>query len=325
MTIAAIDGDELAYKISSKYQNTYYGVYKDDTLLWKCLTRDDAIESIVLTEDEDLDIRLIYQLKESNGYKRKITDAINSILNNTKCDEYIICLSGDKNFRYDIATLMPYKGNRDGTIKPGYFLEFKDFLLNNHPSMRVDHLEADDLLTHLGYQNDKVIICSTDKDLRTVESLNYNISTQKLQRINKTTALYNFYYQLLIGDSTDNIPWPYNLGKITAAKILEDVKGSEDPSEYMTHLYPYYVSYLVACNKNGEYKTKWFNDDLCFKDILWEIGNLIYMHRTLDIEERWELPEFKDTLDAKEKINESEEERELVLLESQSSEKLMEE
>lgn len=314
MTTALIDGDELAYKISSVYQYTYHGVFKDDTLLWKCRSREDAIESVVI-EDEDLSIQIIYELKDPYGFQRKITDYINTILSNTKCNEYLICLSGDSNFRYSLSTLLPYKGNRDGTLKPGYFLEFRDFLLNNHPSHKVAHLEADDLLAHHGYLNDNAIICSTDKDLRTVESINYNISTQLLQRIDRPTSLYNFYYQLLIGDSTDNIPSPYNLGKVTATRILEGVIGSEDESEYYTHLYPHYIDFLVALDKKGEYKTKWFNDDLEFYKIIWEIGNLLYMHRTLDPEERWEVPKFKEDInDKEEESSKPQEEGELVLL-----------
>lgn len=311
MSTALIDGDELAYKISSTYQSKIWGVYKDDKLLWKSRTREDAIESI--EERDDLEILPIILVREPYGFEKKITDFIDTILNNTNSSKYIICLSGEENFRYSLASILPYKGNRDGKDKPGHYLLFRKYLLENLEGMMVSHLEADDLLTHLGYLSKDKIICSTDKDLRTVPSINYNISTKLYQKIDYSTALYNFYYQLLIGDGVDNIPSPYNLGPITAKGILEELIGSNNEENYYQKIYPYYVDYLTKVDKEGNYKTKWFNDSMDFYKILWEVGNLIYMHRTLDPEERWK-PPIEEEINGEKEECKSQEERELVLL-----------
>lgn len=321
MRTALIDGDELAYKISSKYQTNYYGVYKDDRLLYRCRSREDAIESI--ENQDDLTIQIITEVRRPDGFERKIDEFIDTIIDNTNSDKFEICISGNNNFRYALAKLLPYKGNREGVIKPGYYLEFREYLLNKYNTYQEDHLEADDLLTNRGYLNKNTVICSTDKDLRTVPSYNYNISTRYSQRISKSIALYNFYYQLLIGDSTDNIPSPYNLGEKTAIKILEEVTPySQDEREYISVIIPHYFKFLSYKNKEGEYRTKWYREQN-IKDILWEIGNLLWMHRTLDPEERWELPEPYEEVSGKEEI-ESKEEGELELLESITSEGIME-
>ena len=141
------------------------------------------------------------------------------------------------------------------------------------------------------------VICSTDKDLRTVPSLNYNISTKLLQTITPDIANYNFWKQILIGDSTDNIPSPYGLGEMGAEEWLDKVKGDEDMDYYLSIL-PFYKSFLHRTDKKGNLKTKWYQSllerrestDGVAEEIILEVGNLLWMHRTLDKEERWKLP-----------------------------------
>lgn len=286
MTLALIDGDELAYKVASKYQKKFYGVYRDDKLLWYHPDKPSAIESI--GNEDDLELKSFTEVYDPIGYEQRIQDFINNILYNTNSSNCFLCLSGTENFRYSLATIQPYKGNRDKDEKPGHYLLIRDYL-KNLGGEYVDYLEADDLLVIKNREVEDSVICSTDKDLRTVPSINYNISTGLLQRIDYAKSLYNFYFQLLIGDSTDNIPSPYGLGEIGASKILKDLIGSENEKDYYQTILPAYHEFLLKTDKEGNYKTKWFTDQDP-KDILWEIGNLLWMHRTLDPEERWNPP-----------------------------------
>jgi hypothetical protein len=43
-------------------------------------------------------------------------------------------------------------------------------------------------------------------------------------------------------------------------------------------------------NKDGTYKTKWYDPSINVHEILYEVGNLLWMRRTLDEDERWQLP-----------------------------------
>lgn len=286
MTLALIDGDEIAYKVASRYQKKFYGVYRDDKLLWHHPTKEDAIESI----GNELDLELVpfIEVYEPKGYEQRIKDFLDNILFNTNSSDYFICLSGSKNFRYSLATLQPYKGNRDKDSKPGHFLLVKDYLTKLGGEW-VDYLEADDLMTIKSQEIKNSVICSTDKDLRTVPSKNYNISTGVLQEISPEQSLYNFYFQLLIGDSTDNIPYPYGLGEVTAHKILSGVDEEKTEENYYQTILPAYFSQLQKKDKEGNFKTKWYKEQP-LEEILWEVGNLLWMHRTLDPEERWKPP-----------------------------------
>jgi hypothetical protein len=57
---------------------------------------------------------------------------------------------------------------------------------------------------------------------------------------------------------------------------------------------PFYQKWLNTRDKEGNFKTKWYRDDMDIHDILFEIGNLLFMRRTRDESERWNVPlDFK--------------------------------
>ncbi|UOF79334.1 exodeoxyribonuclease [Caudoviricetes sp.] len=290
--IALIDGDEIAYKVALQYQRQVFKI-KDTkgNILWECFgTKAEAIESI--GSNDNLNLEVIFEPLDIGNIEDIISNTINNILLGSNCDSCRIYLSGDNNFRYDFAKLLPYKGNRDGS-NPPLFLQYVRSLLIELGAEFVDHLEADDLLSANNVIGETVI-CSTDKDLRTVPSINYNISKGLLSEITEDIARYNFWKQMLIGDSVDNIPSPYLLGEVTATKILDGLFGLSDFDYYQT-IIPEYTKYLYYKDKdNKNYRTKWFNGQK-LEDIFYEIGNLLWMRRTLDVNERWELPCQKNT------------------------------
>lgn len=286
--VALIDADELSYKIALQYQQKFYTILRDDKVLWKCRYKEEAIESI--ENATDLDIGETIEIYELKGYKETIDAIITSICTNTNSTNHHLYLSGDSNFRYKRATLLPYKGNRSDT-KP-YHLEAIKNEFRERGAQSVDFLEADDLLSIYSNQIKNSIICTTDKDLSTVPSVNYNIFHKELKVISNEIANYNFYFQLLIGDAVDNIPSPYGLGKETAKSFLTDymhLSGSSIGTQhwYESYFIPFYLKYLLKKDKNKNFKTKWYNPDMNVENILLEIGDLLWMRRTLDPDERW--------------------------------------
>lgn len=288
--LAVIDGDEIAYKLAFKYQDIKYQVVRPDgSILYTCETKEEAIVSI--ESETDLDIIKKVIVKPIDELMFDSLSVIDEIVANSNCNDYRIMLSGYDNFRYKLATLLPYKGDRSKDDKPYYLEYIKQFFRDNYTYSQTDFLEADDLLSNFGYRNyDKVVICSTDKDLRTVPSMNYNIMSRELKIISEELARYNFFIQLAIGDSTDNIPSPYGLGDIGAEKIFKTCKeNNASDVEYYQTLLPEYERYLQLKNKDGTFKTKWYEHQP-IGYILYEVGNLLWMRRTLDPDERWSLP-----------------------------------
>lgn len=151
--IALIDGDVLTYscgfaaqknshKVVIKGEEEYgwqaaftYKKQLNEWLEFKKLTKDDVI---VTTE-------LIVEPVENALHLVKKT--INSILEETGATEYIVFLTGKDNFREKIATIAPYKGNRDPTHKPHWYQDIRTYLIRQYNANIIDGQEADDAIS----------------------------------------------------------------------------------------------------------------------------------------------------------------------------------
>lgn len=286
--IALIDADEVAYKVALRYEEVHYEIHKDDIFKWRSKNKEEAVESIGNREDLEI-VRKRVEL-DPKGYEENLDMIISGIIGKSSSTDLRLYLSGDNNFRYDLATLQPYKGTRDDSTKPFHLKLVKD-RIRELGGVSVDFLEADDMMsayqTIYGYENKETIICSSDKDLRTVPGLNFNIGKGVVTTISQDEANYNFFYQLLVGDPTDNIPSPYGLGDVGATKFLIPLKGSAQ-LEYYKAIVPFYRNNLLRKGKDGKPKTPWYTGQDVHK-VLWEVGNLLWMRRTLDPEERWNI------------------------------------
>jgi len=131
-------------------------------------------------------------------------------------------LTGPGNFRYDVATIQPYKGNRTQP-KPVHFEAIRDFLIRECNAELVEGVEADDMLIIEWSKNPhNTVVASIDKDLAQVPGLTlYNWKHKTLHTLTEEEATYNFYKQLLTGDDTDNIPGVSGIGDGTAKKLLK--------------------------------------------------------------------------------------------------------
>lgn len=145
--------------------------------------------------------------------------------------------STDKsNFRYEVATIKPYKGNRAGD-KPHHYSKIREFLIDNRGAIEVFGMEADDALSIASYKSffhdeqpdeDRVVICTRDKDLLMVPGYHYSwgVGHQEETPLWYQTELEGlkcFYKQLLTGDAVDNILGLYGVGKASAhVKKIDD-------------------------------------------------------------------------------------------------------
>lgn len=161
--IALIDGDLIVHEIS--VLGEYYA--EEDTEKEKRLYRDFRyLEEIINTR-------------------------IDEILDAAQCDATpFIYLSGENNFRYDIAKTKPYKGNRKSE-KPFHYDNVKWYIISRYNAIIVDGMEADDAMAihqlrdfyqFYGSKDNlkqvmplcNTVICSRDKDLDQVPGWHYS-------------------------------------------------------------------------------------------------------------------------------------------------------
>ena len=144
-------------------------------------------------------------------------------------DEWKLYLTGDNNFRVDIATTAVYKGNRTAP-KPQHLPALRKHLVDEWGAVIVEGQEADDAVaihaTELGYNNS--IITSVDKDLDQLPGWHYNFVKDIAYHITPEEGMYRFYKQILTGDTADNIIGLKGVGPIKADKILEECNGELD-------------------------------------------------------------------------------------------------
>lgn len=153
------------------------------------------------------------------------------IMNACGADEATLCLTGQKNFRKDIALpSYPYKGNRVSS-KPVLFQDLKNYALDELGATIREGFEADDVMAYFcveyGYG-----IATIDKDLSMVPGWHYNWNKEKLFMVSPEAGWQFFYRQMLTGDPTDNIPGLFKLtGKKAMKKVTDPILEMTEPRD----------------------------------------------------------------------------------------------
>lgn len=190
------------------------------------------------------------QVKESALMQLDFNDYLHFALGNTRTtietiiegkESYRTFLTGQGNFREGIATLLPYKGNRDPTHKPKYYAEIKKYLIERWNAEVIEGMEADDALgiAQWAARDKSTVICSIDKDLNMIPGWHYNIRTKEQYFVSLDEANKMFFWQMLVGDGTDNIPGIKGMGKVRSSKLLDPLTG--DMAAMKEAVWNYYV------------------------------------------------------------------------------------
>src|SRR5699024_3478519 len=131
----------------------------------------------------------------------------------------VIVIGGDGNFRKEINP--NYKGNRNPEDRPLMYDDCRSWLVDSHDAISVDGVETDDVLGMLQCMTkDTTCIASIDKDLLTIPGEHYCIDKDFHLYVSEEEALYNYCYQMLTGDPTDNITGLPGIGPKKAITIL---------------------------------------------------------------------------------------------------------
>lgn len=175
-------------------------------------------------------------------------------------------LTGEDNFREDVAMEIPYKGNRwsqaqrdeareaglwtewldktdpkfKETPRPKHKKAIMDYMCKHWGATIINGMEADDKVAMVQYedwskhplvtkeQDSKTCIIHVDKDINMVPGWHYNPSHEDLYYVDELEGMKFFYKQVLTGDAQDNIPGLYLIGPKKADKIIDYLYTDED-------------------------------------------------------------------------------------------------
>ena len=212
---------------------------------------------ILLVDADSLIFASCYKKRdkpEDDKYYRDIEDAqakfdeqFMSIVNKLE-DMYpierVITFSGSKgNFRKLITPV--YKANRKKQELPPLLDEMHQFVKDEYNSVWGFGIETDDIVARYWKElsnkvgRNNVMIVSIDKDYKQFPALiyNYHYKHKEVLDISEEEALYNFYEQMIIGDTADNVNYFKGKGKKYAEKYLADCNTKYQYTRKMLELF----------------------------------------------------------------------------------------
>ncbi len=275
---ALLDSDILVYKVGFSSQRTSYrfvsmnGAKIEFGDMPLHLVKKDLKQKGITASEGKLQ-RLISPIQVEFAFQR-MRMLIESILDKTDADSYHAFLTSTdhSNYRYNIAKLQEYKGNRKNMKRPVHYDVLRDYLVQHYNAEVIYNQEADDAMGIMQTKyTDSTIMCSIDKDLDMIPGYHYNMDTDEIYvatdpgtlRIDDNRhkligrGLKWFYAQMLLGDSADNIPGIPGYGPVRVHDVLAGLNTEQEMIEATRAIY---LQYYKGC-ANINYK------EVC--DLLW--------------------------------------------------------
>lgn len=199
MITVLIDGDIVAYRSAASCQKRE----EDGT--------------IVLVEPLEIAIK-------------RADELLQRIVDTTGATAYRVFITGNNNFRYEIYK--DYKVHRKDVAKPAYLYPVIDHLIEEWNAIVSDGVEADDLMgiaqcealnapyKPMDVVKDETIISSIDKDLLMIPGRHYNFVKDEFYDVSEIDGMRHFYFQLIMGDRSDNIPGYDGIMRVKVPKFL---------------------------------------------------------------------------------------------------------
>ena len=209
---------------------------------------------ILLIDADSLIFASCYRKRETpedEKYYKDISDSRNkfdqqfmSIVNDLE-EKYtidkVITFSGSKgNFRKLLAK--KYKANRKKQELPPLLHPMHNYVKQQYDSIFGYGVETDDMVARYWFKlseefgRNEVMIVSIDKDYKQFPCLiyNYHWKHKEILDISEEQALFNFYSQMIEGDTADNVNYFKGKGKRFAEKYFVDC---ETKYQYTRKLY----------------------------------------------------------------------------------------
>lgn len=250
----------------------------------------------------------------------RVQGRIEKIIEASKADSYQLYLTSDdkSNFRFKVATIRPYKGNRKGLEKPRYYNHIRNFLKDHRDAIEVHGMEADDAISieqwkdyedarerhsiyleenspeaeiledsgnsfsELAHFTCATTICSRDKDLHMVPGYHYGWSAgkQKEQPIWWQDEFngLKLFYKQIL--TGDNVDnIPGLFGVGKSAQCVRDIDSCTTIFDIYTHVYGQYF------NRYGSYAEQFLTENARLLWMLQEEGQI------------WEPPFSKEVIE----------------------------
>ena len=174
----------------------------------------------------------------------KFDEQFMSIINHLEdiytIDEVRVFNGSKGNFRKQITK--NYKANRIKTELPPLLNQMHDYVKDTYSSYYGYGIETDDLVARHWFElteligRNEVMIVSIDKDYKQFPCLmyNYHYKHKEILDISEQEALYNFYEQMIAGDTSDNVNYFKGKGKSFAKNYYE---GCDTKYKYTRKLF----------------------------------------------------------------------------------------
>jgi len=194
-------------------------LFDADSLIYaSCFARRDS-------EEKYLNINDAY-----NKFKLGLEKIFKELSDQVEVEKFIVCNGSKGNFRKHISK--EYKANRTPE-KPPILGQLHNLVKSKYKSHYGVGVETDDVVATLWNRvvsekgEDSVVIVSLDKDYKQFPCWMYIYmgKSKGLFKISKEEALENFYSQMIIGDTADNVNYCKGYGKAYAKKLLEGFRG----------------------------------------------------------------------------------------------------
>lgn len=187
---------------------------------------------------------------------RAFNTILNTIVEKTKADDFYLMFSDRDNWRKGV--LPTYKSNRSGVRKPMLLRFLKEIAEENYKCVTMPGLEGDDVLGIWMTQPSKLepvrelILCSIDKDFKTIPGKHYNFKADEFFEISEHEADKWHMIQTLTGDTTDGYAGCPGCGPKGAEKILQAALDEGTPWANPAQLREIYWKHVVkAYDKAG--------------------------------------------------------------------------
>lgn len=240
MSICAIDADSLIYKGCGIAEKVVYDILPLD-VYHEGMEYDEYKTKIISTFRyvKDYTAWLKEHKKSKEDFTRVsrvelqplayalqiIGNSLRDIIDKVGAEQNMVFISGDTNFRNEIAVMRGYKESRRLRDKPQYFYPSREYLLKSWNAIMIEGEEADDgvaqMATSCELDDQMCCIATIDKDLMTVPGWKYNYDKHEFHFVTIKEARMKFYTQLLTGDKGDDIVGVPGIGPAGASQLLK--------------------------------------------------------------------------------------------------------
>jgi len=177
----------------------------------------------------DADSLCYLGIEDIDIYKDRVDELISMMVAETKASHYKVFIEAVGNQTFRKILYPEYKANRQDRELPVNMMEIKHYIIDSlNPYVSVGVESDDSIISTYTYIKEEypltdVVICAMDKDYKTFPVNifdTYHARFGELYSITEEQANKNFYIQMLMGDTSDNVKGIKGIGKVASDKII---------------------------------------------------------------------------------------------------------